>query len=80
MKKQRQSVLPTKYNPQRELNIIHRPYFIHGSDEQRPALLIEVDITDSSALHILFSQIGRQEDRKTLLDDFDTVDWSYEWS
>ena len=60
-------------------NIIHCPNFIHGPDKQRPFLLIEVHITDSRTLYILLSQVFWQEDRETLLDDFDAVDWSFEW-
>ena len=66
--------------PQQGSNIIHRPYFIHGPDHQRPFLLIEVHIANSRTLHVLLSQLFWQEDRETLLDDFDTVDWPYEWS
>jgi hypothetical protein len=55
-------------------NIVHRPYFTHCPDKQRPFLLIEVDIADGRALDVLLSQVLRQEDRETLLDDFDALD------
>jgi hypothetical protein len=61
-------------------NVVHRPYFTHGPNKQRPFLLIEVHITDGRTLYVLLSQVFWQEDRETLLDDFDAVNWPYEWS